>query len=48
VLCPQLTGHCDTVVELRATCWQDLCATVEAAHTRLAKEIRYLRHSKRR
>jgi carboxylesterase len=38
VLCPQLAGHCGTVAELAATCWQDWYATVENAHTRLVRE----------
>ena len=32
---PQLAGHCGTVDELKATGWQDWCATVEEEHDRL-------------
>jgi carboxylesterase len=42
VLCPQLAGHCGTVEELAATCWQDWYATVETALTRIAKECDFV------
>jgi len=32
---PQLAGHCGTAEELKATGWQDWCATVEEEHDRL-------------
>jgi carboxylesterase len=32
---PQLAGHCGTADELKATGWQDWCATVEEEHDRL-------------
>jgi carboxylesterase len=37
VHCPQLAGHCGSFEDLRATCWQDWYATVQAAHTELLK-----------
>jgi carboxylesterase len=32
---PQLAGHCGTALDLRATCWADWYASVEAEHDRL-------------
>lgn len=32
---PQLAGHCGTVDDLKATGWQDWCASVEEEHDRL-------------
>lgn len=36
----QLAGHCGTEADLVATRWQDWYASVEAAHTRLARQCR--------
>lgn len=38
VSCPQLSGHCGSADDLRATRWQDWYASVVAAHEKLHRE----------
>src|SRR5262245_53371550 len=38
VYCCQLAGHCGTPEELRRSSWREWCASVEAAHDKLAQQ----------
>jgi len=42
VCCPQLAGHCDTVLALKASTWEDWYRSVDEAFEALTREYKYV------